>query len=207
MAGNTLFRNHWNAMVKFSCARKETFMSDYTPLGASLYSTVNKNIRLMAGKFYSILSSEDIEDLVHDAYLRVMDNRDKVDVTKNVNGWVYRICQNCVNSYASNIKKRHGVMSDLDEGFDDENSYEQDYSSALADSSYMADSPVERKEFEKKFWNSIHKLSPEHRDVALMLIDETPYNEMAQTLGCSEDTLRVKVHRTRRALLQMGIAA
>ena len=43
-------------------------MSDYTPLGASLYSTVNKNIRLMAGKFYSILSSEDIEDLVHDAY-------------------------------------------------------------------------------------------------------------------------------------------
>lgn len=95
----------------------------------------------------------------------------------------------------------------MDEGFDDENSYDQGYNSELIDSSYMADSPVERKEFEKKFWNSIQRLTPEHREVAMMLIDETPYNEMAQTLGCSEDTLRVKVYRTRRVLLQMGIAA
>lgn len=208
MAGNTLFINHWNSMVKFSRASKDTFANDYTPLGSSLYTTVNKNIRMMAGKFYSILSDEDIEDLVHDTYLRVMDNRDKVDPARNVNGWVFRICTNCVNSYTSGIKRRKGKTVELDEGYDDDNpTYEQDRSPFLADNSYSADTPIHHKEFNRKFWGSIQKLTPEHRDVAMMLIDDTPYNEMAESLGCSEDTLRVKVYRMRRALLKLGVAA
>ena len=208
MAGNTLFLNHWNAMVKFSHASKKTFMNDMAPLGPSLYSTVSKNIRMLTGRFYSVLSKEDIEDLVHDTYLSVMDYRDKVDPTKNVNGWIYRICKNCVNSYTADIKKRNGMMVGIDDDYNaDDSSYRSVHPALVADNSYMADTPMYQKEFDRRFWNSVNNLTPEHKDVAMMLIDETPYNKMAERLGCSEDTLRVKVHRTRRALLKLGIAA
>ena len=84
-------------MIKSSFVPKSGQKGGYNPFGESLYATVNKNVRRMAGKFYSILSDEDMEDLVHDTYLRVMDNREKADLDKNVNGWIYRICRNCVN--------------------------------------------------------------------------------------------------------------
>lgn len=179
----------------------------YASFEVTLYNTVSKNIRHMAGKFYSILSEEDIEDLVHDTYLRIIENIHKMDSSKNTNGWVYRICRNRVYDYCSAISKRLDWMEDLDEGYDDENaSYDLDCTPELADYSYCADSALERKEFEQNFWRNVNKLTPEHKDIAIMLIEETPYSEMAQTLGCSEDTLRVRIYRTRKALQKMGIA-
>lgn len=140
-------------MVKSSFVPKGGYELDCDPFDASLYPTVRKHVRLMTGKFYSLLTEEDIEDLAHDAYLRVMENRHK------------------------------------------------------ADFSYSADRPLECREFETRFWRGIEKLTPEYRDVAMMLLDETPYCEMAQALGCSEETLRVRICRTRKALHKMGIAA
>jgi RNA polymerase sigma factor (sigma-70 family) len=162
----------------------------------------------MAGKFYTILSDEDIEDLTHDAYLRVMENRDKADLNKNINGWIYRICQDCVNGYTADKGRRKGWITAIDEGYDDdEYCYSADCMSELADFSNSADRPMECREFEKRFWNGVGKLTPEYRDVAMMLLDETPYSEMAQARGCSEEALRVRIFRTRKALLKMGIAA
>jgi RNA polymerase sigma factor (sigma-70 family) len=195
-------------MIKSSFVPKSGQKGGYNPFGESLYATVNKNVRRMAGKFYSILSDEDMEDLVHDTYLRVMDNREKADLDKNVNGWIYRICRNCVNDYTSAKSKRNGWMVDLDEDYDDEDSsYEAESNPMLADYTYVADRPLDYKEFEQNFWRSIERLSPEYRDVAIMLIDETPYSQMADELGCSEDTLRVRICRMRKALLKLGMAA
>ena len=147
-------------MIKSSFVPKGGYELDCDPFDASLYTTVRKHIRLMAGKFYTILSDEDIEDLTHDAYLRVMENRDKAD-----------------------------------------------YMNQMADYSYSADRPLNCREFETRFWGGIEKLTPEYRDVAMMLLDEIPYCEMAKALGCSEETLRVRICRARKALHRMGIAA
>jgi RNA polymerase sigma factor (sigma-70 family) len=162
----------------------------------------------MAGKFYTILSDEDIEDLTHDAYLRVMENRNKADLNKNINGWIYRICQNCVNGYTAAKGRRKGWITTLDEGYDDdEYSCNADYINQMADYSYSADRPLNCREFETRFWGGIEKLTPEYRDIAMMLLNEIPYCEMAKALGCSEETLRVRICRTRKALHRMGIAA
>ena len=195
-------------MIKSSFVPKRGYELDCDPFDASLYSTVRKHIRLMAGKFYTILSDEDIEDLTHDAYLRVMENRDKADLNKNINGWIYRICQNCVNGYTAAMGRRKGWITTLDEGYDDdEYSCNADYMNEMADYSYSADRPLDCREFETRFWGGIEKLTPEYRDVAMMLLNETPYCEMAQALGCSEETLRVRICRARKALHRMGIAA
>ena len=195
-------------MVKSSFVPKGGYELDCDPFDASLYPTVRKHVRLMTGKFYSLLTEEDIEDLAHDAYLRVMENRHKADFSRNINGWIYRICQNCVNGYTADKGRRKGWITAIDKGYDDdEYCYSADCMSELAYFSNSADRPMECREFEKRFWNGIGKLTPEYRDVAMMLLDETPYSEMAQALGCSEETLRVRIFRTRKALLKMGIAA
>ena len=195
-------------MVKSSYVPKGGYELDCDPFDASLYSTVRKHVRLMTGKFYTILSEEDIEDLAHDAYLRVMENRHKADLSKNVNGWIYRICQNCVNGYTADKGRRNGWITSLDEGYDDDDQpYCTDSRSEMVDYTYAADRSLDSNEFEKRFWISIGKLTPEYRDVAMMLLDETPSSEMAKRLGCSEATLRVRIFRTRKALLKMGIAA
>ena len=54
--------------------------------GTSLYNTVSKTVRRMAGKFYSILSDDDIDDLVHDTYLRLLENQEKADLSLNFDG-------------------------------------------------------------------------------------------------------------------------
>ena len=64
--------------------------------GDYLYMLVNKHIRKMAGKFYSILDYDDINDLVHDAYLKVIDKKYQYREDGNFEGWVFRICQNFV---------------------------------------------------------------------------------------------------------------
>ena len=95
-------------MIASSFVHKSGQKGSHDTFGETIYKTVNRNVRHMAGKFYSILSDEDIEDLVHDTCLRVMNNCDKVDINKNVNGWIYRICRNCVNDYTAAVSKRNG---------------------------------------------------------------------------------------------------
>lgn len=192
----------------------KTFVTPYNKgtygdlFGASLYNTVDGLVRKMASKFYSILSDEDVEDLVHDAYVRVFENKDKVDFSKNFEGWVYRICKNVLNSYTKAKSRRNSWIVDLDEDFDDEDApFDLDRSSVMVDYTFMADRKIQEREFEERFWKAVNRLNPEQRKVAILLYKETPYKEMAKELGCSENTLKTRVCRTRQALLKMGIAA
>lgn len=182
--------------------------SNSNPFGQSLYKTVNKTVRSMAGKFYTILSDEDIDDLVQDTYIRIIENGSKIDFDKNFAGYVFRTCQNMVNSCALAKSKRNSIILDLDEEFDDEDyPYELDRSSILVDRTYVADRMTLEEEGKEKFWGVIDRLTPSHREVADLLMEETPYDEMAKVLGCSSNALKTRVCRTRQTLSKMGIAA
>ena len=182
--------------------------SNSNPFGQSLYKTVNKTVRSMAGKFYTILSDEDIDDLVQDTYIRIIENSSKIDFDKNFAGYVFRTCQNMVNSCALAKSKRNSIILDLDEEFDDEDSpYELDRSSILVDRTYVADRMTLEEEGKEKFWGVIDRLNQSQREVADLLMDETPYDEMAKVLGCSSNALKTRVCRTRQTLSKMGIAA
>ena len=182
--------------------------SNSNPFGQSLYKTVNKTVRSMAGKFYTILSDEDIDDLVQDTYIRIIENSSKIDFDRNFAGYVFRTCQNMVNSCALAKSKRNSIILDLDEEFDDEDyPYELDRSSILVDRTYVADRMTLEEEGKEKFWGVIDRLTPSHREVADLLMEETPYDEMAKVLGCSSNALKTRVCRTRQTLSKMGIAA
>ena len=165
--------------------------------GDYLYHTVTKNIRLMAGKFYSILSDQDIEDLIHDTYIKISDKSGSFRPGGNFDGWVYRICRNSVLDCASQTSKRRGRYCALpqDRDYDERSAY--DYASA--------DRKVIQQEEERKIWRVIGNLKPESRELAYMLIDRVPYKEMAIVLGCNENTVKTKVCRFRQELRSYGL--
>lgn len=196
-------------MIKTNYAPAQASMCSAEHLfGEVLFNKVDKNVRLMAGKFWSILSDEDVEDLVHDTYLGILENKSKVDLSKNFYGWVYRICQNAVNKCAKAKSQRNGWILEIDEDFDDDDeAFDLDRSSIMEDYTFMADRETLEKEFRERFNAAVAKLSSESRELVQMLMDEVPYDIMAQRLGCSEGTLRVKVFRIRKELGRFRLTA
>lgn len=108
--------------------------------------------------------------------------------------------------YAANKSKRNGWLYSYDEDYCDDETYNDCEDSAIfTDNTYMADILVMRKEFNQKLWRVISKLNPTDRSIALMLMDEVPYKEMAQELGCTENAVKTKVFRTREVLKRYGL--
>lgn len=175
---------------------------------SALYNFVSRTVRLIAVKFSSVLSDSDIDDLVSDVCLKILENLEKIDLEKNFHGWIFRTCRNTVYGRAKAQNKRRSYTVELDEGFDaeDEN-YDLDRWSIMADDSCEADRHLLEKDFEQKVWKAVSRLNPEQRKVAILLLEGTPYKEMAKILGCSENTLKTRVCRTRQALYKMGIVA
>ena len=196
-------------MVKtFFVPTQDTTAAEAAIFGESLFNRVDKNVRTMAGKFWSILSDEDVEDLVHDTYLGILENKAKADLSKNFNGWVFRICQNAVNKCARAKSKRNGWLLEIDEDFDDDDeAMDLDRSSIMEDYTFSADRETLEAEFYERFMAAVGKLNPESQEVVQMLMDEVPYDIMAERLGCSEGTLRVKVFRIRKELGMFRLTA
>ena len=196
-------------MVKtFFVPTQDTTAAEAAIFGESLFNRVDKNVRTMAGKFWSLLSDEDVEDLVHDTYLGILENKAKADLSKNFNGWVFRICQNAVNKCARAKSKRNGWLLEIDEDFDDDDeAMDIDRSSIMEDYTFAADRETLEAEFYERFMAAVGKLNPESQEVVQMLMDEVPYDIMAERLGCSDGTLRVKVFRIRKALDTMRVAS
>ena len=189
-------------MVKtFFVPTQDTTAAEAAIFGESLFNRVDKNVRTMAGKFWSLLSDEDVEDLVHDTYLGILENKAKADLSKNFNGWVFRICQNAVNKCARAKSKRNGWLLEIDEDFDDDDeAIDLDRSSIMEDYTFVADRETLEAEFKERLQAAVGKLNSESQEVVQMLIDEVPYDIMAERLSCSEGTLRVKVFRIRKEL-------
>ena len=165
--------------------------------GDYLYHIVTKDIRLMAARFYSILSEQDIEDLIHDTYIKIFDKSSSFRPGGNFEGWVYRICRNSVLDCASQTSKRRGRCCALPQ--------DRDYDERSAYDSASADRKVIQQEEERKIWRVIGNLKPESRELAYMLLDGVTYNEMAEALGCSENTVKTRVCRFRQQLRNYGL--
>ena len=68
--------------------------TEYGIFGDYLFRTVSRNISRMASKFQSVMTQDDVMDLIQDTWLRIVDKSDQYDPDGNFEGWMYRICQN-----------------------------------------------------------------------------------------------------------------
>ena len=176
--------------------------------GDYLYMLVNKHIRKMAGKFYSILDEDDINDIVHDAYIKVYDKKYQYREDGNFEGWVFRICQNFVREITpKESKKLVEVLRYNVDGADDSITNDCDYLSYMADCTYLPDREICEREGEEQFMRAIAKLRGDSAEVAKMMLEGYENEEMEEQLDCTNGALRAKVCRLRKTLRSYGICA
>ena len=169
--------------------------------GDYLYTLVNKHIRKMAGKFYSVLDDDDIDDMVQDAWLLIQEGREKYDATRNFEGWVFRICQNFVRKATPKFTQRRDTFS----SYDDHGQEDSGYSSDLADITFAADNDIIEREEEAKFQTALKHMSDSEREIVLMAKEGYSNSDMAEALGITDGNLRIKKYRAFQILEKYGI--
>ena len=176
--------------------------------GDYLYMLVNKHIRKMAGKFYSVIDVDDMNDLVHDAYLKVVDKKHQYRADGNFEGWVFRICQNYVREITPKHSRKLIEMISYDaDGANDSIENDCDYLSYMADCTYSPDREIcEREAVEGIMWG-IGRLKGDNYRLVNMMIDGYETEDMEEEFDCTNGALRAKVCRLRKILRSYGVCA
>ena len=160
----------------------------------------------MAGKFYTILDSDDINDLVQDAYIKVVEKRHSFKEGGNFEGWVFRICQNYIWDITPKKNKRIMEIYSYDaDGADDSISNDCDYLSYMADCTYTPDKEICEREGQEMIMKAVGRLTGEKATLAHMMLEGYSTEEMEEQLECTNGTLRAKVCRLRKELRSYGI--
>ena len=174
--------------------------------GDYLYMLVNKHIRKMAGKFYTVIDQDQINDIVQDAYIRVVDKKHQVREDGNFEGWVFRICQNYVREIApKQSKKLVEIIRYNVDGSDDSIGNDCDYLSYMADCTYTPDRDICEREGEEKIMKAIACLKGDNAELAKMMLEGYPVEYMEERFNCTNGTLRAKVCRLRKMLKSYGV--
>ena len=191
--------------VNFKCAG---FGASNDLFGAYLYKLVNKNIRSLSRKFMSFLSNQDVEDLVHEAWLHVNEQRGSFKVGGNFEGWVYKTCRNFLWKLTPKISKGLKVtLSYDDQENDDYFGLDSDYSSEFADCTWASDTKLISRESEQHIWDTIGRLKANDQKLVGLMIDGRSRERMAREMDCTDGTLRVKILRVREKLNSYAIGA
>jgi RNA polymerase sigma-70 factor (ECF subfamily) len=123
------------------------------------------------------------DDLVQDTILKAWTNIDKFDPATNLDAWLFTILR---NTFYSSLRKTRREVQDSDGVHAATLSVKPDHDGRLA-----------LKEFQRAF----DKLSPEHREV-LILVGASGFSceEAAGMMGVAVGTVKSRVSRARRAL-------
>lgn len=125
------------------------------------------------------------EDLVQDAFLRLLRHPDRYLHQGDFIAWLYRIARNlAIDAY------RHTLDEDS-----------MDLQPELADQSPLALDRLTREEREQLLDRSLRSLPLAHREVLLLRgVDGLDHRNIALVLNCTEGAARVRVHRATAAL-------
>lgn len=176
--------------------------------GEHLYKLVDRNVRNLTRKFNTILSAQDIDDIVHDAWIYVFNRKDNYKADGKFEGWVYKTCRNFVWKLTPKVSKGLKVTLSYDNEANDEYfGLDSDYSSEFADCSMAPDTLMISDESEEHIWKGVGRLKEKEQKLVRMMIDEKAREEMSQEIGCSDGNLRVKILRVREKLKGYAIGA
>lgn len=122
------------------------------------------------------------EDTTQDVFIKVWEHMDRFRHESSFSTWIYRIAVNTCLLYLrkSSTKKEVRNLSLPDREIEDYN--------------------AEREEQLAKMYGCIQKLNETEKITILMVLEGIGYKEIADVVGISEDSLRVKIHRIKKNL-------
>ncbi len=142
----------------------------------SLYEITNKQLYVLCYSYFG--NREDSEDALYDAYIKIVENRQKFQ-GKNGFNWIYTITKNiCINK----LKKQKRVVKYDFTNQNTINKLSDNYNCGLS-----ADDESGIIELSKKVLNEI-----EFQIVLLHAVNDYKFKEIADTIGILESTARWK---------------
>ncbi|MFD1631958.1 RNA polymerase sigma factor [Pseudopedobacter beijingensis] len=128
---------------------------------------------------------ESANDLLQETFIKVWQNLDKFRNQAMISTWIYRIA---VNTCLTHLRKENRQAKD------------ELTPSIIAE---HKEEISEKQEQIKTLYKCIAQLEETDRLIITMVLDELPYNEIAEISGISEGNLRVKIHRIKNKLTEL----
>lgn len=149
------------------------------------------------GVIYNLTSNrEDAADLTQDAFIKAFQAINRFHGQSSFFTWLYKIG---INTTLSHLRK-----SRLRSFFSLEKLQEDDTSSEILNQltdKTGVDRDTYLRELQEKLNEAMHKLSIKHRTViTLFEIDGLSHAEIAEVMGCSEGTVRSRLHYAKQFL-------
>lgn len=131
-------------------------------------------------------SRETAEDTVHDVFLKIWNNREKMAGIEHMNAYLFRICHNQAISGLRRMAKETLILSEL----------KQEKTPFLSESD-----PASQKEILASIQQAVNQLSPQQRQVFLLSRqDGLKHKQIAEQLGVSINTVKTHLGQALRFL-------
>lgn len=123
-------------------------------------------------------------DTAQDIFIKIWEHLDSFRNQSSISTWLYRIS---VNTCLMHLRKQSVKK---------EKSTDQLPSIAAEATSH------EEEEKMQKMYACIHQLGEQDKLITLMMLEGIAYEQIAEVVGISEETLRVRIHRIKKSLTQ-----
>jgi len=151
-----------------------------------LYNTYKHQL---AGNLIKLVKSSDVaEDILHDVFVKVWENRTKIDPERSFEGYLYRIAANMVADFYRKISKDRNY---------------QEYLIAIQETVYQhIDELLENKYRRELIDKALTELPPKCRTVfQLCKIEGRSYEEVSNLLQISPNTISNHLNRANKKIL------
>lgn len=141
--------------------------------------------------FRMVQNSADQEDICQDTFLKVYQNLGGFKFESKLSTWIAKIAYNTCISYLE--KKRVPLFDDL--------SSENKSLESISDCSIRPDEIAEEREISSLLQTEIEKMPVHFRTIlTLYHLDQMSYNQIGQTMGLPQGTVKSYLFRARRLL-------
>ncbi|MBO5130127.1 MAG: sigma-70 family RNA polymerase sigma factor [Oscillospiraceae bacterium] len=156
-----------------------------TELYELTYSSVYKTVKSM------IADEDTVLDIVQDSFIKGFQSLDQLDTPENFRAWMKRIATNKAKDYLK--KKKPILFTDMA----NEDGEEIDFRDDCLD--HCPEEVLDRKETARLMQEILSTLSEDQRLViGMFYYEEMSVREIAETLGCSENTVKSRLNYGRK---------
>lgn len=156
-----------------------------TELYELTYSSVYKTVKSM------IADEDTVLDIVQDSFIKGFQSLDQLDTPENFRAWMKRIATNKAKDYLK--KKKPILFTDMAS----EDGEEIDFRDDCLD--HCPEEVLDRKETARLMQEILSTLSEDQRLViGMFYYEEMSVREIAETLGCSENTVKSRLNYGRK---------
>jgi len=143
--------------------------------------------------YYMIYDHAATEDVIQDAFLQVVRKMPAIENEAHLKGWMKVVIRNTTLNYLRKNKKNRNEV-DVERVFTSD-------SAKYATAASMVENNHELKEMSEAIQSYMKHLKPEFRIIIEMRWkQEMSYKEIAEELGCKEETVKFRLHRAREAI-------